>query len=195
MLLACNSNSKLIGNYSTEYEVSLQLKKDNQFTLNIPSSPLATDQEAIQVIGNYRIDNRTLFLDSEETNSKSYTIVVPPQTRGDKYEFMIKGKDWGRLKGIHCEIRQGGKVVQEAITNQMGIATFNYTNSGALFIDLKDWEKLNLNLEELKHKSLMITLEKKGYKTNLEKYEFQITDTLLKGLGSKKHWEFKKKTR
>ena len=195
MLVACKSNSNLIGYYTTEYEVSLELKKDKQFTLNIPRSPLDIEQEAIEVIGNYQITNKILFLDSQKTNGKSYTIDVPPQTRGDNYEFMIKGKDWGRLEGVRCEIREGGKVVQESITNQMGVATFTYTNSGALFIDLKEWETLDLNLEELEYKSLMITLEKKGYKNNLDNYEFQIADTTLKGRGSNKHWEFKKKTR
>ncbi len=195
MLLACKSNSNLIGNYSSEYDVSLELAKDKTFLLSMPRSVLELDQEAIKISGNYNVVGENLILDSQLTNEKSYTIEVPPQTSSNEYEFMVKGKDWGRLEGVRCQIKVEGNVVQESISDQMGIAKFKYTNTGNLVIEHNDWENIDLSLEKLTHKALIITLEKKDYLKRLNDYELLISDKSLTGRKEIKHWELNKEAR
>ncbi len=167
----------LSGEYIDEHNVVLKLTELGTFELEIPKSPLDIDQSLIKKSGFYTFAVDEWILIVSKSNEPKYSIQVPPLTKNEGLEFRISGENWGGLSKAKCKIEQNGKIIQKSVTDKQGIVKFEHITSGILIIEKEGWGKTKININELPHQSLMITLKKeKDIKID---YVFEIENETL----------------
>lgn len=86
--------------------------------------------------GKYSLNNGEIKLFSEYTpDSHKFNIIVPPQTKQDYYEILVRDKYSNRLIGATCLAFKKDEILEGSITNEMGICKLPIVNVDSIAIE------------------------------------------------------------
>lgn len=190
MFLSCDGSipPNIPGTYYSEDGMRLELNPYQTFFLDNTSNASTTFD------GNYKIRNGKLIINIKNSIYKRYRIISQTQSKNDRYEFFINGRDFGPLVGANCIIERDGKVTEESITDERGFVEFNYFPTGKLKCvpGFFGWEAAEIDLIEFTGNSAVIEIEREKFIENTSQFKFTITDNQLVGEDEISHWRLEK---
>lgn len=189
MFLSCNepNHAHLVGTYLSEDKIVLQLKENAKYVLDNSST-------SIKIEGTYKLRRDKLICKILKTEYQPYTIERLPQSNISGLEFIIKGKNWKELSNVNCKIKQNGKITQEGYTDKQGKVRFDFVANGKLIAQpVFGWEEIEIDLDKLSARSIIITVEREKFKEDIKQLEFEVHEDTLIGLKKISHWKLQKK--
>ncbi len=150
-----------------------------------------------KIHGTYQVEGKDLYLTAtKNSNRKDFDIQIPPQTKRNDFELMVRDEKLNRIIGATCELTKKDELIQGTVTDNMGICELAYSNTGYINIRIMGYETAKINLDSIFVHSLIVELKEEDYYEHFENRKMLIKGDKIIDKSSKPKWEFTKiKTR
>lgn len=120
-------------------------------------------------------DNHFCLVSEPEQDIEKFTIEVPPQTKQDYYEIMVRDNNWNRFSGATCVAYLNGELIQGQSTNKRGICQIESLEIDSIAISYAGYNNAIIPIEKTKTpKSLIVRLTKENYDQQFENLKLKI---------------------